>query len=300
MKPRLPSDPRSPPTGDGPAERRGGPDRGRRLALVAPEAAPRAPEAEPLAPASEDELRAARDLAEALDRGEVPLAAALRAAARPVGLDRADHEALLARALGDEGAPPTKAELRAAERLREALDPERLREALDPGAAGGAGIERGGSSREPASPGARDELAELAVALRAAWRPAPLAELRNRALVEGALRAAPAPAPRARRIAPVTMAALSTLAAAAAAAALIFGQLREERASVARAPGAAAAPVGAAAPRLPLIEARSTAALFDPAAPFPREGGQTERIDRIAAARASDLRQNRYAAWGVR
>ncbi|WP_044985833.1 hypothetical protein [Sorangium cellulosum] len=291
MKPRLPSGPRPPPTGDGPAERRGGPDRGRRLALVAPEA-------EPLAPASEDELRAARDLAEALDRGEVPLAAALRAAARPVGLDRADHEALLARALGDEGAPPTKAELRAAERLRKALDPARLREALDPGAAGGAGIERGGSSGELASPGARDELAELAVALRAAWRPAPLAELRNRALVEGALRAAPAP--RARRIAPVTMAALSTLAAAAAAAALIFGQLREERASVARAPGAAAAPVEAAAPRLPLIEARSTAALFDPAAPFPREGGQTERIDRIAAARASDLRQNRYAAWGVR
>ncbi|WP_437337627.1 hypothetical protein [Sorangium sp. So ce394] len=292
MKPRLPSDPRPPQSGDGPAERRGGPDRGRRLALVAPEAAPRAPEAEPLAPASEDELRAARDLAEALDRGEVPLAAALRAAARPVGLDRADHEALLARALGDEGAPPTKAELRAAERLRQALDP---------GAAGGAGIERGGSSRELASPGEQDELAELAVALRAAWRPAPLAELRNRALVEAALRAAPAPAPRARRIAPVTMAALSTLAAAAAAAALIFGQLREERASVARAPGAAAAPVGAAAaPRLPLIEARSTAALFDPAAPFPREGGQTERIDRIAAARASDLRQNRYAAWGVR
>ncbi|WP_437561812.1 hypothetical protein [Sorangium sp. So ce542] len=295
MKPRLPSDPRPPPTGDGSAERRGGPDRGRRLALVAPEAASRAPEAAPLAPASEDELRAARDLAEALERGEVPLAAALRAAARPIGLDRADHEALLARALGDEGAPPTKAELRAAERLREALDPERLREALDPRAAGGAGIERGGSSGDLA---ARDELAELAGALRAAWRPAPLAELRNRALVEGALRAAPAP--RARRIAPVTMAALSTLAAAAAAAALIFGQLREERASVARAPGAAAAPVGAAAPRFPLIEARSTAALFDPAAPFPREGGQTERIDRIAAARASDLRQNRYAAWGVR
>ncbi|XXX80405.1 hypothetical protein WMF30_16705 [Sorangium sp. So ce134] len=292
MKPRLPSDPRPPPTGDGPVERRGAPDRGRRLALVAPEA-------EPLAPASDDELRAARELAEALDRGEVPLAAALRAAARPVGLDRADHEALLARALGDEGAPPTRAELRAAERLREALEP---------GAAGGGAPGRGGGSAgeaELVSPGARDELAELAGALRAAWRPAPLAELRSRALVEGALRAAPAP--RARRIAPVTMAALSTLAAAAAAAALIFGQLREERASVARAPGAAAAPVGAAAapvgaaaPRLPLIEARSTTALFDPAAPFPREGGQTERIDRIAAARASDLRQNRYAAWGVR
>ncbi|WP_437817784.1 hypothetical protein [Sorangium sp. So ce1078] len=282
MKPRRPSDPRPPPTGDGHVERRGGADRALRLALVSPEA-------EPLAPASDDELRAARELAEELDRGEVPLAAALRAAARPVGLDRADHEALLARALGDEDAPPTRAELRAAERLREALDP-----GSDVAGRPGRGAGSGGEG-ELVPPAARDELAELAVALRAAWRPAPLAELRSRALVDGALRASPAPRPR--RIAPVTMAALSTLAAAAAAAALIFGQIREERASMARAPGA---PHAAAAPRPPLIEARSTTALFDPAAPFPREGGQTERIDRIAAARASDLRQNRYAAWGVR
>ncbi|WP_437552253.1 hypothetical protein WME97_13155 [Sorangium sp. So ce367] len=283
MKPRPPSDPRSPPAGDGPLERRAGADRGRRLALVVPGA-------EPVAPASDDELGAARALAEALDRGEVPLADALRAAARPAGLDRADHEALLARALGDEGAPPTKAELRAAERLREALEPR---------AASGGGPGRGGSGGEGAlgSPDARDELAELAVALRAAWRPAALPELPGRALVDRAFRASPARGPR--RIAPVTMAALSTLAAAAAAVALIVGQISEERASVARAPGAAA-PAAALAARPLLIEARSTAALFDPAAPFPREGGQTERIDRIAAARASDLRQNRYAAWGVR
>ncbi|WP_437908825.1 hypothetical protein WME95_13565 [Sorangium sp. So ce327] len=283
MKPRPPSDPRSPPAGDGPLERRAGADRGRRLALVVPGA-------EPVAPASDDELGAARALAEALDRGEVPLADALRAAARPAGLDRADHEALLARALGDEGAPPTKAELRAAERLREALEPQ---------AASGGGPGRGGSGGEGAlgSPDARDELAELAVALRAAWRPAALPELPGRALIDRAFRASPARGPR--RIAPVTMAALSTLAAAAAAVALIVGQISEERASVARAPGAAA-PAAALAERPLLIEARSTAALFDPAAPFPREGGQTERIDRIAAARASDLRQNRYAAWGVR
>ncbi|WP_437977770.1 hypothetical protein WMF11_13470 [Sorangium sp. So ce295] len=283
MKPRPPSDPRSPPAGDGPLERRAGADRGRRLALVVPGA-------EPVAPASDDELGAARALAEALDRGEVPLADALRAAARPAGLDRADHEALLARALGDEGAPPTKAELRAAERLREALEPR---------AASGGGPGRGGSGGEGAlgSPDARDELAELAVALRAAWRPAALPELPGRALIDRAFRASPARGPR--RIAPVTMAALSTLAAAAAAVALIVGQISEERASVARAPGAAA-PAAALAERPLLIEARSTAALFDPAAPFPREGGQTERIDRIAAARASDLRQNRYAAWGVR
>ncbi|WP_437768727.1 hypothetical protein WMF27_11960 [Sorangium sp. So ce281] len=286
MKPRLPSDPRSPTTGDGPPERRAGADRGRRLALVVPGV-------EPVAPASDDELGAARALAEALERGEVPLADALRAAARPAGLDRADHEALLARALGDEGAPPTKAELRAAERLREALEPR--------AASGGGPGRGGGSGGEGAlgSPDARDDLAELAVALRSAWRPAALPELPGRALIDQAFRASPARGPR--RIAPVTMAALSTLAAAAAAVALIVGQIREERASVARAPATeAAAPAAALAARPLLIEARSTAALFDPAAPFPREGGQTERIDRIAAARASDLRQNRYAAWGVR
>ncbi|WP_437959607.1 hypothetical protein WME76_08085 [Sorangium sp. So ce119] len=284
MKPRLPSGPRAPTAGDEALERRAGADHGRHMALVA------APDEDPLAPAGAAELRAARELAEALDRGEVPLADALRAAARPVGLDRADHEALLARALGDEDAPPTRAERRAAERLREALEP---RAEGAPGRGGGAG---GEGTRGPS-----DALAELAVALRAAWRPAQLPELRSRALVEGALRAAPAP--RARRIAPVTMAALSTLAAAAAAAALLFGEIRQERAPVAHAPGArppAAEAAAAAAPLLPLIEARSTAALFDPAAPFPREGGHTARIDRIAAARASDLRQNRYAAWGVR
>ncbi|WP_437309725.1 hypothetical protein [Sorangium sp. So ce388] len=288
MKPRLPPESRPSPAGDEAPDRRAGADRGRRLALVAPEA-------DPLAPASDDELRAARELAEALEQGEVPLAAALRAAARPDGLDRADHEALLARALGDEDAPPTRTEQRAAERLRDALQP------------GGLGRDEPGRGRGPGGEGARgrhdaldarDELAELAAALQAAWRPAPLAELRSRTLIEAALRAAPAP--RARRIAPVTMAALSTLAAAAAAAALIFGELREERASVARAPAAPGAASVAAAPLPSLIEARSTAALFDPTSPFPRQGGQTERIDRIAAARASDLRQNRYAAWGVR
>jgi hypothetical protein len=54
------------------------------------------------------------------------------------------------------------------------------------------------------------------------------------------------------------------------------------------------------APRADLVPARSTLELFDPAEPFPREGEETSRIDRIAGARASDLRKNRYATWGVR
>jgi hypothetical protein len=48
----------------------------------------------------------------------------------------------------------------------------------------------------------------------------------------------------------------------------------------------------------PLVPARSTQALFHE--PFARQGGESARIDRIASARASDLRDNRFAAWGVR
>jgi hypothetical protein len=215
---------------------------------------------------SDEELREAGALAESIARGGCALALALKAAAHPERLDEADHEALLARALGDD-APPTKLEQRAADRLREALD--------------------GGD--------AQDELAELAGSLRAAWRPAPLSELQSRSLIERALSATAGRRPR--RIAPVTMAALSTLAALAAGVALLLGEVGEERAPAASAPRG---PAAESARRAALIPARTTASLFDPATPFPREGGQTARIDRVAAVRAADLRENRYAAWGVR
>jgi len=243
----------------------------RRLRLVPPAGPPGGrdelqgdePRGEP--PASEEELREARLLAETLERGDDPLASALRAAAMPADLDALDHDALIARALGDEAAAPTRAERRAAERLRDALD---------------------GRGRAPAA--VEGEQAELAAALRAAWEPAPLPELRNEALIARALarhERRDRGLDRRRRALPVTMAALSTLAAAAAAVAIFFFAQGDK----APAPGAAA-----------LISARSTAALFDPATPFPREGGETARIDRITSARAADLRANRYAAWGVR
>jgi hypothetical protein len=224
----------------------------RRLRLVPPADEP---------VASEDELRQARELAEAIARGDDPLSRALRSTAAPAALDEADHEALIARALGDEAAPATAAEQAAAERLRRALE-------------GGAGDD-----------------AALIEALRAATRPAPLPALRNEALIARALRGRGGE--RHRRIAPVTMAALSTLAAVAAAVALLFGPVAEQAAPTASSPPSVAAPAA-------LIFSRSTAELFDPATPFPREGGETARIDRIASARASDLRANRYAAWGVR
>lgn len=47
-----------------------------------------------------------------------------------------------------------------------------------------------------------------------------------------------------------------------------------------------------------MARARSTQSLFTER--FESRGGESARIDRIAVARASDLRENRYARWGVR
>jgi hypothetical protein len=60
---------------------------------------------------------------------------------------------------------------------------------------------------------------------------------------------------------------------------------------------AAVAPTAAAAPAA-LIRSRSTDDLFEPAEKF-EVGHTSARIDRIASARSSDLRRNRFAAWGV-
>lgn len=232
----------------------------RRLALVPPAERAGAP-GEP--GITDEEIRDASALAGALERGEDALALALRAAVVPADLDDADHDALLARALGDADAPPTKAELREAARLRDALDEGAL----------------------------EGDAAVLAGALAAAYRPRPLTDLQNRALITRAL-GAPRREQR-RRALPVTMAALSTLAAVAAGVALLLGRAAPPGAS---SPGSAPASVA----RVELIPARSTVALFEPEKPFPREGGETSRIDRIAAARSAELRANRYAAWGVR
>ena len=47
-----------------------------------------------------------------------------------------------------------------------------------------------------------------------------------------------------------------------------------------------------------LAVSRSTQALFSDR--FAPTGGETARIDRIAMARAADLRDNEFAKWGVR
>jgi hypothetical protein len=272
---------------------------------------------------SAEELAAAEELRRAMERGDEPIARALRAAVEPAPLPAGDLDAILARALGDEDAAPTAVEQAEAERLRVALEESDAQRA----------------GRLVAGPGARAALPEestaaTAVALRAAWAPSPIGAARNDALVSKALGSASegkgshvaphiapvarkergsaeAPAPislRRFRMGPRTFATMTAVAAMAAGVLLLFGKLGQREAApppaaVAMAPAAsAAAAPGQDRPseRVPLIAARSTQELFDASKPFPRSGGESARVDRIATARAADLRANRFAAWGVR
>jgi hypothetical protein len=222
------------------------------------------------APFTEEELREASALRGSLDRGEDPLASSLRAAYRPASLADDDLEAILARALDAGDAPPTRLEREAAESLRGALD-------------------RGGEL---------DGEAAIFGDLRAAHRPATLAKERNEELIAGALAKAPkavASVSRIRRALPATMATITGVLALAASFALLVHTQRFAP------PGAMTPPrfdVAEAAPAA-LIRSRSTDDLFDPAERF-EVGHTSARIDRIASARSSDLRRNRFAAWGVR
>lgn len=231
-----------------------------RLRLVPPPAAEKAGgRDEP--PFTEEELRDAGALRDALERGDDPLAASLHAAYRPASLAEADLDAILARALDEGDAPPTRIEDEAAARLRDAID-------------------RGDFEGEAA----------LLGDLRAAHRPAALSEDRHEELIRRALsssrRVQVSPL---RRALPRVTAAITGVVALAAGFALLL-QTRGFTPP-------AAESVRAAAPAA-LIRSRSTDDLFDPAEKF-EVGRSSARIDRIAGARSSDLRRNRFAAWGV-
>lgn len=226
------------------------------------------------APPSGEELAASARLREAL-----------QAAVAPSELGEEVQERLLAAALGSAAAAPS--DRRAATRLvLDDLDPSstaerrdagRLRERLEQGLA---------PDRDAEPDDAIEGLVEVAAALRHAHAPRALDEL----AAERALRRVElggAQPSRARKGRVVRLAWGLGLAAAAAAAAL----------AVLPRSGLLDAPPPATAA---LVPARSTEELFDPAEPFPRQGGASDRIDRITAARRADLRQNRFAAWGIR
>ena len=201
------------------------------------------------APITAEERERAEALRAALERGDEPLAAGLRAAFAPRAIDADDVDALVARALGDEIAA-RRAEREAADRLRAEL-----------------------SGEAPIHEGAVLEQIRLAA------KPSALDPAKNEALIEAALARGRRRAV-VRRLAPVTIAFVTGITAIAAGLALFVGAPRGDASAV--------------------IRARSAAGLFDASTPFPRSGEESQRIDRIAAARAGDLRANRFAKWGVR
>lgn len=167
--------------------------------------------------------------------------------------------------LDDPDAPASEDELREAEALRAALE-------------------------DPSVP---DEGAELLRALAHAHAPRALSEhvdeTEHRAMIARAIARGPERRGRLVRLS------FRAGAALALAAGLLF--------AVTRLPGVlsdadTAAPLASSVGEAPapLVASRSTQALFRE--PFER-GGTSARIDRIAMARASDLRDNRFAMWGA-
>jgi hypothetical protein len=130
--------------------------------------------------------------------------------------------------------------------------------------------------------GAHDD-AELARALSAAWSPRDLSPAEHRAVLDRALAGHPS---RRRRALVVRVSfGAGALAALAAGVALVAGSFQGSAPS-------------AQQERTAFVATRSTQALFRE--PFASTGGQTARVDRIAMARAADLRENEFAKWGVR
>lgn len=118
--------------------------------------------------------------------------------------------------------------------------------------------------------------ADFLRSLKAAHEPAALDARTNEALIARALAKSPAKSKQG-----VVIRVSFGFAAALAVAAAIF-------LLIGRAP--------TTPPPLELARVRSTQPLFDK--PFDNE--TSARVDRIAMARASDLRENRFAQWGVR
>jgi len=127
-----------------------------------------------------------------------------------------------------------------------------------------------------------DDDAALARAAAAAYAPREIDAAEHRAIVERALLAGPAAKAGARSGTVIRVAFGVAAALSMAAAALLLMRTSQME--------------PAQAWTTPLAPARSTQPLFD--APF--AGSSSARIDRIARARASDLRDNRFAMRGVR
>lgn len=227
-------------------------------------------EPHPDAPASAEEIAASQRLRDALegrgpaaaaaDAPEIDLALALRAAWDPAPLSTDENRAVL-------DATPSAEEQAFATRLRDAL----------------------ADRREPRETDPAD--VHLATALRCAFAPPSIDEAEHRAIVDAALakmaaggKGAPVVdlASRLRRRSTVVRVAFGVVTGGLALAASIVFVVTS-------------APMHGS--EVPLARARTTQPLFSE--PF-KPGETSARIDRIASARASDFRDNRFTKWGVR
>jgi len=186
-------------------------------------------------------------------------------------LDRHDQHDL-----DDPDAPASEEEMRAAEALRLALADE----PREPGSLGRENLE--------------NDAADLARAVALAHQPRPLSSEEHRAIVARALSdstrtARTTPTPRASKTRARAAWGFAATLSLAAAVALAVSHLGDERAM---------APSAVAAAPVVVAHVRSTQELFHE--PFQSTGGESARIDRIAMARASDLRDNRFAALMAR
>jgi hypothetical protein len=147
----------------------------------------------------------------------------------------------------------------------ELAESARLREALD-------------------DPSKAHEGAELARSLSAAYAPQEIATAESDRIVAKAIETV-----RASRRGIVIRVSFGASAIVALAASVMLTIRSADKNVAPRTPAVAAAQ---------LAVTRSTQSLFPE--PFAQTGGQSARVDRIAMARAGDLRDNEFAKWGVR
>lgn len=236
---------------------------------------------DPDAPASAEEIAASQRLRDALAGAkagavhedplspELELALSLRAAWDPTSLSVDESRAVL-------DATPSAEEQDLAAKLRDTLAEAREPREGDPDAA------------------------FFAHALRSAFAPSAIDANEHRATVDAALATMPAarPADEAGKVAPPG-AQVITLRRARATRTVVRVAFGVVAGGLALA--ASVVFVVTSAPthgtEAPLARARTTQPLFSE--PF-KPGETSARIDRIASARASDFRDNRFTKWGVR
>lgn len=226
-----------------------------------------------------DEIGEAQERRDALGAGRDPFVAMLAAAVRPTDLSDDEHDRLVEAALAR---MPAKKVLRAAE-------PEKAEPVATEAEKVDAALLRTALEADPRDVASHHPLAELARATRNAHSPRAIDDIRNEALLRPALRA-PTRSQSRRFI-------TASIAGALAVAAGVFGLYLRKPAQDTPAASADSRPQQLQY-EPGMTEVRSTTEMFVQE-DFPKTGGERSRIDKITEKRNSELRDNRFVAWGV-